>query len=394
MTSFIEESENRKPAATDLQVDDASAASSGPTDDLLLPGIASWIKAFTVVGLLASVGFTAKLAHEQLLGVQLTGWSALDLSIFAGRWVIDTLTSVLNLLTIRGVYSVLFLLFALLCLAPVILIISLPPEDKTKPAAPFTALRFVTLGLTAMGLCFVILWCEIPTFALSNWLTGNLGTMLETRDNGFIGLRESRLKALFFVSKTENVASTELARLKTCAFSNSAVLPANLIVDKGQFTANQLAKNNLERIYGVSVLLCANSWLALYVLARSRRRVLEDEVFNGAYVLTAYILLPIASVFLPYMYGKLIYSAELPTAVVTGAPEGVSGLGNPPAQTVIVLEQDGTNYKVIALENDVVQISIYKQDNMKPAIYSLDVINYAISGWMRSQNAMCPIQRH
>lgn len=130
---------------------------------LPLPGIRAWLGALKVVSVLAGAGFIAKLAHEQMLGIQLSDWSALHLSLFAGRWVVDTLTSVLSTLASNHYLGLIWILLGLLPTLAMMFAQDFPAVLQTA--------RITGIGLSAIALSFVIAHYEVPTFGLNNWLT-------------------------------------------------------------------------------------------------------------------------------------------------------------------------------------------------------------------------------
>ena len=79
------------------------AAQNPPSEksELLPGGMSAWIGALKLTALLAVAGFIGKLAVQQFLGIELEHWTAPDLSLFAGRWAMDTVNIIVERLILH-----------------------------------------------------------------------------------------------------------------------------------------------------------------------------------------------------------------------------------------------------------------------------------------------------
>lgn len=366
------------------------AAPASPEQMLPLPGIRAWLGALKAVSLLAAAGFIAKLAHEQMLGIQLTDWSALDLSLFAGRWVVDTLTAVLDTLA-RGHY--LGLIWIVLGLFPALAMMFAQDFPRVLRAA-----RFAGIGVAAVALGFVIVHDEVPMFGLSNWLTDDLTILTSPAHTGRLGGREAYMRYIYFISKT-SVQQSEFGAMQSAALASSmnptAPNPEAAVLDPLSLETGILFSSNvrtdpitaedaaqlLSAWYCLAFLICALSLFTCYVFVLKGGHDLEDEVLSALYYFTAFVLLPIACALLPYMYGKLLCSADFPTATVTvEAPQkdgnNVDYKGKLIGQanqdyTLLTVESAATQTHVFA-ESTVQQISVVPDANQ-------DIVSYVLT---------------
>ena len=115
---------------------------------LLRGGLSAGLAALKLTALLAVAGFIGKLAVQQFLGIELEHWTAPDLSLFAGRWAMDTMNIVVERLIF---HPYLFAIPVLLLLTPPLLSFYLPHKH---PALRFTT--YFSIGIAAAGLLFVL----------------------------------------------------------------------------------------------------------------------------------------------------------------------------------------------------------------------------------------------
>jgi hypothetical protein len=271
-----------------------------PASDAL-PGASAWLGALKLTAFLAVAGFIGKLALQQFLGIELSHWTAPDLSHFAGRWAMDTIGLVMD--QILG-HPIFFGVPVLLLLVPPLLSFYLPRKHA--------ALRFTTymsVGVAATGLLFVLLWCEIPTAEMNGWPTQDLGVQLTSPRPGLHAARVSDLKATLLVSKMDNVAHQNGVVCKIA-------IPPTLKPHLKAAQPVQAAQDYLSAIYAWSVVFCIAGWLILYLRAPVEEATLVDEVFRGIRIFACVLLLPLASVMLLYMYGKMIYPTTYPVVTI------------------------------------------------------------------------------
>lgn len=266
-----------------------------------LPGASAWLGALKLTAFLAVAGFIGKLALQQFLGIELSHWTAPDLSHFAGRWAMDTISLVMD--QILG-HPFLFGIPVLLLLVPPLLSFYLP---RTHAALRFTT--YLSVGVATAGLLFVLIWCEMPTAEMNGWPTQNLSVQLDKPAKGPHAARVSDLKVTLLVSKMENIAEQ---------YGTKCHIPVPETLMPHLKTANpvQTAKDYLNALYAWSVVFCIAGWLILYLRAPVEEAAFIDEIFRGIRIFACVLLLPLASCMIPYMYGKLIYPTTYPVVTL------------------------------------------------------------------------------
>jgi hypothetical protein len=278
-----------------------------------LSGVKGWLGALQLSAILVAMGFIGKLSLQQFLGVETGSWSALDMSLFAGRWVADTLTLILGEL-FAPPWA---LLAAVAVLAtPAVLSATLPARHRwVRPAT------FLGIGLSTVGLIVVLCWCEMPTVQMKDWLTRSLRYQLPTLNDGAVDGRAGELRLIRLVAAMEGKAQPNRTG---CPQVDPPALKRELRYDN----PTEHAQEYLQAIYTCSVLVCLLAWFTLFSHAPVDEGRLVDEVFRVVRLVVSVVLLPVASCFVPYVYAKLIYPTLLPVATVTFAPEkGSDGHG-------------------------------------------------------------------
>jgi hypothetical protein len=285
---------------------DAASTSEEGTFRELPAGVTGWVGALSITAVLVLMGFIAKLSVQQFLGIEIGSWTVQDLCLFAGRWATDTLTVTLEQLFAHPFTLGLPLLAFLL---PTILL-AVIPEDHSA-ARPLT---FLSMGLSVIGLAAVIYWCEMPTVKMNDWLTTSLGKQVP--DDLAPQTRLSELRLTRLVSAMDAVAENgRTICTEPKLHSTKADPPALKRYLRGNTPATD-ALNYLKTMYACTVLVCIGVWLSLYLHAPVEEPRLVDEIFRGLRLVMLLAMLPIASCFIPYIYGKLIYSTSLPLVTV------------------------------------------------------------------------------
>lgn len=251
------------------------------------------------------MGFIAKLSVQQFLGIETGSWSAEDLGLFAGRWAADTLTVTLGQLFAHPVWLGLPLLVFLL---PAILLAVLPEDHRLT-----RRLTFLSTGMSVVGLAIVLWWCEMPAVQMNDWLTTSLQDQLPREGASHTRVSELRLTRL--VAAMDGVADTNRTTCTELPNSNK-VDPPDLVRHLRGNTPATHARNSLQIMYACTVLVCIGVWLSFYLHAPADEPKLLDEIFRGLRLVVLLAMLPIVSCFVPYIYGKLIYSTSLPLATV------------------------------------------------------------------------------
>lgn len=321
MSSFLERRKKRLPRlnspAPSAPVDSPNKPEGTKSDGFagLPQATTAWIGAIGITAGLAAAGFIGKLALQQFLGVELGNWTALDLSIFAGRWAIDTLTIVLQG-TLR--HPLWWGGPILLYLAPTILSFSFPLDDKRGQIA-----ARASIVLAFLGLCYALVWCEMPTLSLNGWLTSEISHQLDKPDDGLLSGRETDLRATLLVSKMDGVANSIPSHtpggapsLNVCGLTGDKI-PDTLRHHLKTDYPVSAAVNRLRGIYAACVIICLTSLLALYLHQVVEKPTLVDDGFRALRLFASFVLLPLVVCLVPYMYGKLIYPSTFPSVTVT-----------------------------------------------------------------------------
>jgi hypothetical protein len=352
------------------------ATRSSGNSPLPLPGLRAWLGAFTAAGMLAAIGFIAKLANEQMLGIQETDWGTLDLSRFAGRCVVDTITTALYVL---GKDPPLCILLVLVSLLPAVSMIFLQQYPRLLKVS-----RFLGIGLAAVGLSIVIVYFEMPTFALGNWLTADIASLAGSAHSGYLGAREDMVQYTYFMSKTNvtdvktltdaiqkaakpNATNEEKKAYDsiTDPLSYMAARQFGLFLYNNGITAIG-ARDNMNLWYSTSLWICAVALLTAFVFVVKGGRNLEDVLLSALYYITAFILLPVACALLPYMYGKLICASEFPSATIQIRPQQLDGNDKHSNDGTLIQSNDGIligqtdkAYMLLYVVNDATVIHVF-----------------------------------
>jgi hypothetical protein len=324
MSSFLERRKRRVPrpgsnaSHTPDQTAKPQVASGAKGDGFAgLPQATSgWIAALGVTAGLAAAGFIGKLSLQQFLGIELGNWTALDLSIFAGRWAIDTLTIVL-----QGTlaHPILWGVPILLYLAPTLVSFTFPLDDRRSQIAARVSIVFATLGL-----CYALVWCEAPTLNINGWLTTSIEDQFNEQGDGVLGAREDDIRTALLVSKMEGAIQLPIPEhgtpLMVCGLTINQI-PADKFPElrrrlKPDYPVDA-AQETLKGIYAACVIICLTSLVALYLHQVVEKPTLLDDGFRLLRISTSYLLLPLVAALIPYMYGKLIYPSTFPAVTVT-----------------------------------------------------------------------------
>ena len=308
-----------------------------------LPGASAWLGALKLTAFLAVAGFIGKLALQQFLGIELSHWTAPDLSHFAGRWAMDTMNQVME--QILG-HPFLFGIPVLLLLVPPLLSFYLP---RTHAALRFTT--YLSVGVAAAGLLFVLLWCEMPAADMNGWPTQSLSVQLDPPGSGPHRARVSDLKAILLVSKMDGVAKQYGTN---CPISVPQTLKPHL---NAKYPV-QAAQDYLNGLYAWSVIFCIAGWLILYLRAPVDEAALIDEILKGIRIFACVLLLPLASLMIPYMYGKMIYPTTYPVVTLNYKNGDVS-------KPRLLMDETDTDITILSTDDSMVTVVHHRLDDIK-----------------------------
>jgi hypothetical protein len=337
-------------------------------DSLLKSGTMALLAGVSISVVFAATGFIAAFGREQFLGVNLSDWSAQTLTILAGRCVADSFFLGLNLAARHGV--LVGVLLVLTGLAVVVL------RRCTLPAWAAPSAECLIAIPILIWLLVTIVNFEGPTIAMRGWVLSPVGTDHQFESPLTTAIRElhpglSKESVNSYQSSkspqeyvksaisqgaeppasaapatglpdppTRTSASPGVTRLPSYYFGSQFDGPGALLLEtSSQQVAHELhaigfpihnrneARNLLYSRYARAVAVCFIA--ALFLLLSSQRpevkiwcdllSVLRTGVIAGA---------GIATLLLPYVYGKLIDSTLFPdchityTAPSTDAPDG------------------------------------------------------------------------
>jgi hypothetical protein len=322
-------------------------------DSLLKSGIKTLLAGISITAAFASAGFIAAFGREQFLGTNLSDWSAQTLTILAGRCAADSFFLALNpamrhwvLLTIGLVVIGAGVVLLRHCKLPA----WVSPASECLLAVPILAWLLVT-----------IVNFDAPTIALRGWVLSPNGA-----DNGlesplttairqlhphlsdqsakqFQSAKSSRGYAKSAISPGTGAsasASPGVTRLQNYYFGNQSDGPGALLLEaSSNQVADQLraigfrphtrdqARELLYDGYAQAVVACL---LALLYLRLSSTRPASKTWSDLVTVVRTGVILAagVATLLLPFVYGKLIDSTLFPDCHITylepsiSAPDG------------------------------------------------------------------------
>ena len=277
--------------------------------------------------MLASIGFIARFAREQLLGISQGDLTTQELSYSAGRWVLGSLLLISQWITQHSVWHGFVLVVMLL---PGLVALFFAAEHRFAVIT-----RNLMTVFSACTLMFILVSYEMPTTELNGWLATSLLKDLEPTaqpaiktsavsdaaastvppqiaHTSLFAREADDLQLTFFLSKSDSI-------LEKCAGVRGFGLPKRLAALQlnGSPSFPQLAedaRNKLRFEYAISMLLCLYVGGTLFFQPKRTATGPVDKIFDLLRFLVAYLLLPLTCLLLPYMYGKLVDSTVFPVA--------------------------------------------------------------------------------
>jgi hypothetical protein len=179
-----------------------------------------------------------------------------------------------------------------------------------------TPLRACGLVAVFFASCVLLVCYEAPTIQLHDWMTtgtpsletipGSPTFRLKPGSNSYINSRYTYISKLLIASK-----------LQKLYFDHDK---AELPVPSGKVEVPILrcfpikpdeARDRIQAQYSIVVLVCLASWIYLSIIGRAEPSTLFGRILYRT-ELVVVALLMVVSVFIPYVYGKLISSTEFP----------------------------------------------------------------------------------
>lgn len=272
--------------------------------------VGGWLTAISLAGVLAGTGFIARFSREQFLGISLGDWSVQNLGLLAGRCGIDSLLLPLAFLLHNWVV-------VLSCVAVPLISAAIVTVFHERPRVE-TALRACGLLTLFAALFMVLLRYEAPTIQLHDWITGGSPT---AADSGFGAVPSSptfRLIDSYIEQRYDDLCKLLIASKLPTFDPKTGTLPDGTRVAalSCSGTSPVDASDQIQAQYSICILVCLGSWVYLAVLGNPDRSALSGRILYRAELVVLGPLV-LVSVFIPYMYGKLISSTEFPVADIS-----------------------------------------------------------------------------
>jgi hypothetical protein len=272
---------NKKPAAPN------SADPPNPAGKYW-KSIVTVIGTLQIAGVLAGSGFIVKFAREDFLGVSAGNWDVSQLGTLAGSFALTSATLLCQYVIHPAVAIPLVVVLAAYVLA----------ENLLKRSRPglvgFLHLAAYLLLSVALGVIFRVE--QAPTLYLHDFL------ITSPKDQPNISQQTPDYRA------TNNLVRLIFgSRIK-----QDPTRSIDFPILKGFRLTTQSAYDVLNAQYARSMLVCLVAWNFLFTTERAGR-----FKTHGALVIAVFVLLLlIVTIMIPYTYGKLIHSTDLPSATV------------------------------------------------------------------------------
>ncbi|MGA3045972.1 MAG: hypothetical protein ABSD67_05080 [Terracidiphilus sp.] len=241
-----------------------------------------------IAGILAGSGFIVKFAREDFLGVSAGNWDASQLGMLAGSFALTSATLLCEYVIHPEVAIPLIVLLAAFVLTDSLL------KCKKPGLVGFLHLAAYLVLSVSFGVIFRVE--QAPTLYLHDFLITSPKDQPNIPEQTPDYKETNNLVRLIFGSrvKEDPTRSTDFPILK------------------GFKLTTQSAYDVLNAQYARSMLFCLIGWNFLFTSERTGRFKTHGAVVVAVFVL----LLLMVTVMIPYTYGKLIHSTDLPSATV------------------------------------------------------------------------------
>ncbi|MGA9668968.1 MAG: hypothetical protein WBQ94_07155 [Terracidiphilus sp.] len=290
MTASLDD--NKATASTPLSTGRKLAAATNA--DQPNPAGKYWKSIVTVLGtlqiagILAGSGFIVKFAREDFLGVSGGAWNVSDLGMLAGSFALTSATLLCEYIIHPAVAIPLIVVLAAYVLTEAFL-------RRKKPSW----VGFLHLaGYLALSVAFGVIFRveQAPTLYLHDFLITSPKDQPNIPEQTPVYKETNNLVRLIFGSRVKEDPT------RTTDFP----------ILKGFRLTTQSAYDVLNAQYARSMLFCLIGWNFLFTSERTGRFKTHGAVVVAVFVL----LLLMVTIMIPYTYGKLIHSTDLPSATV------------------------------------------------------------------------------
>ncbi len=290
----------------------------------LKTGLVTLLAGISITAAFAATGFIAAFGREQLLGVIVSDWSVQTLTILAGRCAADSFFLVLNLVVRH--WLIFTLAFVVVASAVVALRHRMVPA-WVRPLAECALAIPLLIWLVA-----VIVTFEAPTVALRGWIVASeqatpLSTAVRQLHPRVSVLAKSSTDYIRDAASASNAPG--VTRLQDYYFLNQKDTPGVLLLEASsdrvahdlqsigfKYRNRDVARNMLLSIYARAVLACLLALLYVMLSAQCPESKFWSDllgILRSAVIVTS----AVATVLIPYAYGKVVDSTLFQDAHVT-----------------------------------------------------------------------------
>jgi hypothetical protein len=302
----------------------------------LKSGLISLLAGISATAAFATTGFIAAFGREQFLGTNLSNWSIQTLTILAGRFAADSFFLVLNL-------GARYWIALIVCFVLIGVGVVLSRLMKVPAWLAHTAESLLAVPLL-IWLLIIIATIEVPTVPLRGWI---LATNSESPLSTAIRQLHPKVSKASLSTYSQYVQtavaktgdSPAVTRLEDYHVINQSSSPGVLLLEASsndvsqqmkslgfEFHYRENAKNLLYSRYAMAVSVCLLAFLYIVLMRQSPQSKLWCDLLLVLRT-SVMVTFAVATLLLPYVYGKLIDSTLFPDAFVTYTERSTSDAG-------------------------------------------------------------------
>jgi hypothetical protein len=228
-------------------------------------------------GTLVLIGYIATAAHSDLLGIRVGQFNVAKLGFSGGDFLLDSLIASASVAAAHWVMTIIF--------AVALIFILLIPNLKFRSVPLEKGIAASIAVLVLVGLAGTVIYYELPTIEIRNLLIGNNFCESVGADVGFMGSRTEKLSALLARAHGYNNGCERLSKA--------------IRQQQWEHDSREVATTRIEATYVLSLAILCLAWTTVLAL---------PEVPHLLKYWRAGIAIPLVlgTLFLPYVYGKLI----------------------------------------------------------------------------------------
>lgn len=250
-----------------------------------------FLVAIGIAGLLATIGFICSFARDDFLGIGVGVRSSYDLTSLAGTFTVQTVLVLLQQLLKHWIVTVIMLAACLLSLV----------HNHIASTSIFSH-RIVQLGIVT-GIAVVatanLFLLYLPLVNLKDALITGLETLTIREPAGVVACGTNKYWELIIDSRRPTESSPDPI----------SKVYSSCIERRG----SEAARNNLHALYTYGFTFCCAGWFMLYF----NRSGGQFGLISGVLIALSIVVLGVNSLFIPYMFGKVIQPTIMPKAQVS-----------------------------------------------------------------------------